>query len=114
MKIKIIALIFCLGVLSLTALSQQGSIEHVHDPVIAKANGTFWIFSTGGKINVRHSTNLVDWEFYGQPLDELPKWAKQHVPSAKDRWAPDISFFNNQYHLYYSVSTFGSNRSCIG
>src|SRR6185369_15576524 len=29
-------------------------------------------------------------------------------------WAPDISYFNGQYHLYYSVSTFGSNRSSIG
>jgi arabinan endo-1,5-alpha-L-arabinosidase len=29
-------------------------------------------------------------------------------------WAPDLSFFGGQYHLYYSVSTFGSNASCIG
>jgi arabinan endo-1,5-alpha-L-arabinosidase len=29
-------------------------------------------------------------------------------------WAPDISFFDREYHLYYSISTFGSQRSCIG
>ena len=29
-------------------------------------------------------------------------------------WAPDVSYFANAYHLYYSVSTFGSNRSSIG
>ncbi len=29
-------------------------------------------------------------------------------------WAPDILYFNGKYHLYYSISTFGSNRSCIG
>jgi arabinan endo-1,5-alpha-L-arabinosidase len=29
-------------------------------------------------------------------------------------WAPDISYFGGSYHLYYSASTFGSNRSCIG
>jgi arabinan endo-1,5-alpha-L-arabinosidase len=31
-----------------------------------------------------------------------------------DLWAPDISRFGDTYHLYYSASTFGSNRSCIG
>ncbi len=29
-------------------------------------------------------------------------------------WAPDISYFNGLYHLYYAASTFGSNDSCIG
>jgi arabinan endo-1,5-alpha-L-arabinosidase len=31
-----------------------------------------------------------------------------------DIWAPDISFFNNQWHLYYAVSSFGSQNSAIG
>jgi arabinan endo-1,5-alpha-L-arabinosidase len=29
-------------------------------------------------------------------------------------WAPDVSYFNGQYHLYYAVSTFGRQRSVIG
>ena len=29
-------------------------------------------------------------------------------------WAPDVSFVHGRYRLYYSVSTFGSNRSVIG
>jgi arabinan endo-1,5-alpha-L-arabinosidase len=29
-------------------------------------------------------------------------------------WAPDVSFFNCAYHVYYAASTFGSNRSVIG
>jgi arabinan endo-1,5-alpha-L-arabinosidase len=36
------------------------------------------------------------------------------VPGAQGIWAPDISFFEGRYHLYYSVSTFGKNRSVIG
>lgn len=31
-----------------------------------------------------------------------------------DIWAPDISFFNNKWHLYYAVSSFGSQESAIG
>ena len=44
----------------------------------------------------------------------MPDWAKQAIPQAETIWAPDISFFNGQYWLYYAVSTFGSNRSVIG
>ena len=29
-------------------------------------------------------------------------------------WAPDISFHNGKYYLYYAVSAFGKNTSCIG
>src|SRR5690606_4777588 len=43
-----------------------------------------------------------------------PAWIAERVPGATDLWAPDISFFDGQYHLYYSASTFGSNTSCIG
>ena len=33
---------------------------------------------------------------------------------ARNAWAPDISYFNGKYHLYYSVSSFGSRNSAIG
>jgi len=29
-------------------------------------------------------------------------------------WAPDISYHNGLYYLYYSVSAFGKNTSCMG
>jgi arabinan endo-1,5-alpha-L-arabinosidase len=29
-------------------------------------------------------------------------------------WAPDIVYHNDEYYLYYSVSAFGKNTSCIG
>jgi arabinan endo-1,5-alpha-L-arabinosidase len=44
----------------------------------------------------------------------LPEWAVKDVAGVRGLWAPDISYFNGKYHLYYSVSTFGSNRSSIG
>jgi arabinan endo-1,5-alpha-L-arabinosidase len=36
------------------------------------------------------------------------------VPRARNAWAPDISYFRGKYHLYYSVSSFGSRNSAIG
>ncbi len=31
-----------------------------------------------------------------------------------DIWAPDISFFNGRWHLYYAISSFGTQDSAIG
>ena len=47
-------------------------------------------------------------------FDKLPEWALKEIPDARGAWAPDISFYNGQYHLYYSVSRFGRNDSAIG
>ena len=49
-------------------------------------------------------------------IPDTPAWFQQLVPEYQPRniWAPDISYFGGQYHLYYSVSSFGSNRSLIG
>ena len=38
----------------------------------------------------------------------------EEIPGARGAWAPDISFFNGKYHLYYALSTFGSRNSAIG
>ena len=86
------------------------------DPsVIADDNGGYWIFSTGNGIPIWYSKNLRDWENVGRVFEEpVPAWAKELIPGARNIWAPDIRFMNGKYHLYYSVSTFGSQRSVIG
>lgn len=86
-----------------------------HDPVLIEADGVWYEFQTGPRIYGKTSTDLVNWDGTPSALgDSNPAWVAQRVPGATDLWAPDISFFNGQYHLYYSASTFGSNTSCIG
>jgi len=47
-------------------------------------------------------------------FDTLP-WAVQAVKGFTNHiWAPDISFYKGQYYLYYAISAFGKNTSCIG
>lgn len=98
----------------------QGDFAPVHDPCIIKQSDTYYVFSTtsrgdaGGFIACRRSRDLVSWEKAGFVFAELPEWAREAVPRAKGIWAPDISFFNGHYHLYYSISSFGSNHSAIG
>jgi len=86
----------------------------VHDPAMAKENGTYYVFSTGNGIDIRQSSDLVHWRKTGQVFASTPAWVRSEIPGARNIWAPDISFFDGEYHLYYAVSTFGSRRSCIG
>jgi arabinan endo-1,5-alpha-L-arabinosidase len=86
----------------------------VHDPVIIKQDSVYYIFCTGRGISVWSSTNFTDWKKEKPVFDTLP-WAVQAVPSFKNHiWAPDISYYRGQYYLYYSISAFGKNTSCIG
>lgn len=92
----------------------QGDIRQVHDPAVIKDGDTFYLFSTRAGIAVRCSKDLVSWRLCGDVFAHLPAWAASDVPGLRGIWAPDISYFNGRYHLYYSASTFGSNRSSIG
>lgn len=92
----------------------QGDIRNVHDPAVIREGDTFYLFSTRAGISVRCSADLRRWRLCGDVFAHLPLWAVEDVPGLRGLWAPDISYFNGRYHLYYSASTFGSNRSSIG
>ena len=99
-------------------LSLQGDLR-VHDPVIIRQDDTYYIFATGGHpiwgmIPTKKSKDLIHWQRNGFALKQMPEWAHREIPGTHDTWAPDISYFNGLYHLYYSVSTFGKNNSAIG
>jgi arabinan endo-1,5-alpha-L-arabinosidase len=100
-------------------LELTGTIRQVHDPSIIKAGDRYYLFCTHGGIYIRTSDDLYHWERPFPPSvfppTNAPDWTQQLIPgSNNDIWAPDISYYNDKFHLYYSVSTFGSNRSVIG
>ncbi len=96
------------------AAGPTGDVRNVHDPAVIEESGRFYLFSTRAGISVRCSEDLVRWRLCGDVFGHLPQWAVEDVPGLRGLWAPDISYFNGRYHLYYSASTFGSNRSAIG
>ncbi|SFD87660.1 arabinan endo-1,5-alpha-L-arabinosidase [Chitinophaga sp. CF118] len=87
----------------------------VHDPVIIKEKDTYYVFCTGFGITVFSSRDLQHWRKEKSVFVQPPEWAMKAVPGFKGHiWAPDISFHNGRYYLYYAVSAFGKNTSCIG
>ena len=101
-------------------LKLDGDVERVHDPVLIREKDTYYVFSTGGGrgtpgvIPIRSSTDLHTWKRAGSVFEQLPEWTTREIPKAMGAWAPDISYYNGRFHLYYSVSTFGSRNSAIG
>jgi len=101
------------------ALETRGDTHYVHDPAIIREGATWYLFSTGngpernGEIPIRCSQDLHQWQKCGYIFSQIPQWIKKESPETKELWAPDISYFNGEYHLYYAFSVFGKNTSGI-
>jgi arabinan endo-1,5-alpha-L-arabinosidase len=98
------------------ALSLSGDYPVTHDPAIARDGETYYVFATStrsGQLPIRCSTDLQAWKICGHVFDQIPAWIHEASPKTRDLWAPDISFFQGKFHLYYAFSSFGSNNSGI-
>ncbi len=96
--------------------SREFKDPNAHDPVMAKGeDGRYYCFMTGMNVGVMSSADMETWKFEPSALKETPQWARDTVPGYNGHtWAPDISYHNGLWHLYYSCSTFGKNGSAIG
>lgn len=111
------ALLACIGAL-LSPLKAQLPVfgdTGIHDPsTLIKQNGRYYTFGTGDGIRILSSTNLRDWTA-GRVFNAPPAWTTAAVPGFTGTfWAPDVAYFNGRYHVYYSVSNWGTIDSAIG
>jgi arabinan endo-1,5-alpha-L-arabinosidase len=87
----------------------------VHDLVIVKEGYSYYLFSTGRGITVHTSKDGRTWGGRTRAFAEPMPWTAAAVPGSTDHyWAPEVVRRDGRWHLYYSVSTFGKNRSVIG
>jgi arabinan endo-1,5-alpha-L-arabinosidase len=101
-------------------IAVDGDVAGTHDPSIIKDGDTWYMFATvtgpnplGQQLPIRCSKDLHHWAMCGFALQQIPDWIKKESPETKELWAPDISYFNGLYHLYYAFSAFGKNTSGI-
>lgn len=92
-----------------------GSVP-AHDPVMIRQDGIYYLFFTGRGINMWSSKDMKNWKQEKPVFDAVPAWVTEAIPTFRGNsfWAPDISFYKGTYYLYYAVSAFGKNTSCIG
>ena len=87
----------------------------VHDPSMIWDGSRYYLFATGGTLNVRSSTDILTYTNAGNIFNAIPAWVTTALgTNPGSLWAPDISYFNGVFHVYYAGSTFGSNSSVIG
>src|SRR5579872_7218071 len=106
----------------LTTETLTGDIQPVHDPSIIRQGSTYYAFTTdviglppSNYLPIRCSQDKINWTSCGSIFPKaMPAWVVAKVPGIIGLWAPDISWFNGAYHVYYAGSTLGSQRSVIG
>jgi arabinan endo-1,5-alpha-L-arabinosidase len=85
-----------------------------HDPTVVKTPaGGYLLAATGNNIALKTSTDRVAWSNAGVVWPGGAPWTTAYTGGSANLWAPDVSYRNGQYYLYYSASTFGSQRSAI-
>ncbi|MGA3220269.1 MAG: arabinan endo-1,5-alpha-L-arabinosidase [Acidimicrobiales bacterium] len=120
----LVALLSTLGIPSPAAAATSTPVPSymfVHDPSMIREGNRWYMFSTGdpsggvndGDIQVRVSADLRTWRLAGTVFTRIPAWITNRIPATQNLWAPDISYFDGLYHLYYAASSFGSNDSVI-
>lgn len=101
-----------------------GDVSLVHDPSIIRQGAVYYSLSTDpgdqpgnpqvGYLPIRCSTDKLNWTRCGQVFNSVPQTVLNVFPNFKVFWAPDASYFNGLYHVYYAASSFGLNHSLIG
>lgn len=87
----------------------------VHDPsMIRAANGVYYVYGTHNGLGALASRDLVHFSAAGSAFPDGVPWATAYSGDPRELWAPDVSFHNGRYWLYYAASSFGSNNSAIG
>lgn len=104
-----------------------GAGTRLHDPSVIKAGNCWYAYSTGfendaanptGSITVHRTcdaTAATGWVKVGNTWSTTPAWITQELGKTPPNiWAPDINYFDGQYHLYYGASVWGTADAAMG
>jgi arabinan endo-1,5-alpha-L-arabinosidase len=87
----------------------------VHDPSMVKGpDGTYLLAATAPGIDLRTSTDRTKFTYTGKAFPTgLSATDAYTGVSNGNLWAPDLSYHNGKYYLYFAASSFGKNSSAI-
>lgn len=87
------------------------------DPTVIKAaDGWYYAYGTENTwtdghhiVPVIKSKNLIQWQYVSDAFNVRPSWKTDGGV-----WAPDVTYINGKYYMYYSLSTWGDANPGIG
>lgn len=99
-----------------------GDTLPILDPSVIRQGTTYYAFSTdvagfptAGNLPIHCSKDKVNWTACGSVFPSgIPAWVKQKVPGVVGLWAPDVSYFDGEYHVYYNGSLLHTQQTVIG
>lgn len=100
---------------------EEWTTNFTHDGAIIKEGDWYYVYSTDYMvgaaptpgIQIRKSKDLVHWQFAGRVFDQVSRDAWEWT-GGTTYWAPSVVKMNDQFYLYYSVSSVGKRTSYIG
>lgn len=116
-KIKFLFVsVFAVPLLSSAQLLENGDAVPAADPALIFSDGSYYVFSTGVGAPIYRSDDLIRWKPAGHVFDKgFPAWLAGELPeSSASVWAPDAVKVGDEYRVYWSTSTLGSQNSVIG
>lgn len=118
--------IACLVGTPASALSGSEPVR-LHDPSAIVVDGCTYAFSTGFENDLANPAGAITqyrtcdqdavagWAKVGNTWSTTPAWISQRLGQTPPNiWAPDINYFDGEYHLYYGASVWGTATAVMG
>lgn len=106
----------------------QWNLANVHDPTVEKSGDYYYMYQTDasygnaheghGHFHHRRSKDLINWEYRGSTMNNVPAWVKDSLNNKRARmnpalppienpgigyWAPYVKKVGNVFRMYYSI-----------
>lgn len=86
----------------------------VHDPsMVKRPSGGYLAAYTADNIGLKTSGDRTAFRNTGAAFPGGASWTYAYTNGSRNLWAPDLSYHNGLYYMYYAASTFGSNHSAV-
>lgn len=97
-------------------VNQASDVYSIHDPTMIKENGAYYLFSSSDLGNIHTSQDFENWQISSTVFSEVPLWAQlEFSPDITGAvGAPDISYFQGRYILFYQTHIYQTCDSGIG
>jgi beta-xylosidase len=107
------------SVCGLVGTYQNPVYGRLPDPMALRERGGYFVYGTGDRFPVAHSTDLVHWTLIGRAMIRRPAWVPQS--GEWNPWAPSVirrdrPRVGTDYVMYYSglSSSLSPAANCIG